>query len=77
MPWNAARNHRECVKAKALGAIITVRKGFPKLEALRIVDEVFDRCYDDLEPIGRRLRLNSYHQKWAYRERFHYNYDQI
>lgn len=67
--------HRECVKAKALASLLAVRKGFPVAEGVRIIDGVFDRCYGDLEPVGRRLRLNSPHMKWAYRERFHYNYD--
>lgn len=54
---------------------MTVRKGFPYDEGMRIVDKVFDRCYNDLEPFGRRIRLNSRHKKWIYRERFHYGYD--
>lgn len=76
-PFNVANSHKECVKAKALASLLAVRKGFPLQEGVRIIDKVFDRCYNDLEPIGRRIRLNSDHMKWAYRERFHYNYDNI
>ncbi|KAH7644835.1 mitochondrial inner membrane protease atp23 [Dermatophagoides farinae] len=68
-------SHRECVKAKALSSILAVRKGMPIEQAAQVVDRVFDRCYNDLEPIGRRIRLNSRHIKWAYRERFLYDYD--
>lgn len=70
-----AATHRECVRAKAIGSILSVRKNFPIEEADRIVGKVFDRCYADLEPIGRRPRLNSRHIRWAYRDRFHYDYD--
>lgn len=66
---------QECVKAKALSSIMTVRKGFPYEEGIEIVNKVFDRCYNDLEPFGRRIRLNSQHKKWIYRERFLYDYD--
>lgn len=76
-PWNIASTHRECVKAKALASLMAVRKNFPITEAMAVVDKVFDRCYADLEPIGRRIRLNSNHIKWAYRERFHYDYDSM
>ena len=74
-PLKIAQTHRECVKAKALASLMAVRSGFPVEEGVRIIDGVFDRCYNDLEPIGRRIRLNSQHMKFAYRERFHYNYD--
>ena len=76
-PWKVAQSHRDCVKEKAIASIMTVRKNFPYEEAEKIVDRVFDKCYNDLEPIGRRIRLNSDHMKWAYRERFHYDYDSI
>ena len=76
-PWNIAKTHRECVKAKALASILAVRKNFPVEEGVKIVDRVFDKCYADLEPLGRRLRLNSDHMKWVYRDRFHYDYDSI
>lgn len=76
-PFKVANSHKDCVKAKALASLLAVRKGFPVQEGVDIIDKVFDRCYKDLEPIGRRIRLNSEHMKWAYRERFHYNYDNI
>ena len=64
-----------CVKAKAVSSILLFRKDMPREEAWEVVDRVFDRCYNDLEPIGRRIRRGSKHMEWAYRERYHYNYD--
>jgi inner membrane protease ATP23 len=44
-------------------------------EAWKVVDSVFDKCYNDLEPIGRRVRRNSYDRERAYRERYFYGYE--
>ncbi|KAG7153413.1 Mitochondrial inner membrane protease ATP23-like [Homarus americanus] len=44
-------------------------------EAREVVDRVFDRCYNDLEPIGRRIRRNSLDMHKAYKERYAYGYD--
>lgn len=43
-------------------------------EALAAVERVFDKCYNDLEPVGRRIRRNSLDIEKAYRERYHYGY---
>ncbi|UXI16258.1 magnesium-dependent phosphatase 1-like [Sarcoptes scabiei] len=72
---NIAQTHKDCVKAKAVSSILAIRKNFPIEKAMNIVDKVFDQCYNDLEPMGRRIRLNSDHVKWIYRERFLYDYD--
>ncbi len=57
-----------------MASILAVRKDLPREEAWNIVDKVFDKCYNDLEPIGRRIRRGSKHMDWAHRERFHYHY---
>ncbi len=46
----------------------------PKEEARAIVDSVFDKCYGDLEPIGRRIRRSSDDIRKAYKERVFYGY---
>ncbi|CAG2175496.1 unnamed protein product, partial [Oppiella nova] len=68
-PWNIAKSHANCVKTKAVASIMSVRKDMTATEAWAIVDKVFDKCYNDLEPVGRRLRANSKDMEWAYRER--------
>lgn len=70
--WFTSQN---CVKSKAVASIKAVRSDLSYEELWAIVDKVFDKCYNDLEPVGRRLRRASNHMEWAYRERYHYNYD--
>ncbi|CAL1539910.1 unnamed protein product [Lymnaea stagnalis] len=55
--FNIKERHQLCVKNKALQSIMLVRN-VTKLEAMTIVDEVFDRCYNDTEPFGRRCFKN-------------------
>ena len=43
-------------------------------EAVDVVNKVFNKCYNDLEPIGRIPRRNSDDYERAYRERFAYGY---
>nr|XP_037281591.1 mitochondrial inner membrane protease ATP23 homolog [Rhipicephalus microplus] len=74
-PFNIARSHAECVKQKAVSSIVVAR-GVSQEEARSAVDRIFDKCYNDLEPVGRRIRRNSPHMQWAYRERYHYGYDE-
>lgn len=69
-----AKAHQDCVKTKAMWSVITTRN-VGKEEAREAVDRVFDRCYNDLEPIGRRIRRNSLDMHKAYKERFIYGYD--
>lgn len=45
-----------------------------ELEAYRVVDEVFDKCYNDLEPFGRRV-LNEKDCERAYKDRKSFGYD--
>ena len=41
-----------CVKNKAMQSVVVVRNVSIE-KAMEIVDKVFDRCYYDLEPVGR------------------------
>lgn len=50
------------------------RPNLSKDEAFSVINKVFDKCYNDLEPIGRRLRKNSTDMDRAYKERYHYRY---
>ncbi|GAB6032180.1 hypothetical protein CHUAL_010828 [Chamberlinius hualienensis] len=72
-PFNIAGRHAECVKDKAVKSMVAVRK-ISAVEARAIVDSVFDKCYNDLEPIGRRVRRNSSDPDKCYFERRHYGY---
>lgn len=62
------------MKTKAVYSVMAVRQVEEK-EAREVVDKVFDKCYNDLEPIGRRIRRNSPDMHKAYKERFAYGYD--
>ncbi|KAI9562732.1 hypothetical protein GHT06_010186 [Daphnia sinensis] len=69
------KQHAECVKHKALGSVLAVRPDVTKEEALAVIDKVFLKCYNDLEPIGRRVRRNSADMIRAYKERGNYGYE--
>ena len=69
------KQHAECVKTKALGSVMAVRPDVTKEEALAAIDKVFIKCYNDLEPIGRRIRRNSADMFRAYQEKGNYGYD--
>lgn len=68
--------HQNCVKSKALQSVLAVRN-VSKLEAIDAVERVFSRCYNDLEPIGRRIRRNSEDMFKAYAEGPYYGYDRL
>jgi len=48
-------------------------RGLPAAEAVRIVDKVFDRCYADLEPFGRRI-ASRYDARMIEREGKYFGY---
>ncbi|CAL4064843.1 unnamed protein product [Meganyctiphanes norvegica] len=73
-PFHIAKAHQDCVKNKAAASVMAVRR-VSKEEAMEVVNRVFDKCYNDLEPIGRRVRRNSFDMQKAYSERFIYGYD--
>nr|CAG4641170.1 EOG090X0CKN [Eulimnadia texana] len=72
---NIRKQHAECVKTKAMGSVMAVRN-VSEAVARAAVDKVFDKCYADLEPIGRRVRRNSEDIHRAYWERHIYGYDE-
>ncbi|KAF6032635.1 XRCC6BP1 [Bugula neritina] len=55
--WGKSQQ-QECVRWKARNSILAVRN-VSKEEAEDAVDRVFDRCYPDLEPVG-RIPRNPY-----------------
>uniref|UniRef100_A0A0A9YWB9 Mitochondrial inner membrane protease ATP23 n=2 Tax=Lygus hesperus TaxID=30085 RepID=A0A0A9YWB9_LYGHE len=71
-PFNFANRHRHCVRSKAIISIVAVRDVSAELAA-EAVDRVFDRCYQDMEPIGRRVK-NYEDATRAYAEGFLYGY---
>ncbi|KAK4876565.1 hypothetical protein RN001_009071 [Aquatica leii] len=68
--------HQDCVKKKALQSIMAVRS-IKKSDAIDAVDRVFPKCYNDLEPIGRRIRRNSPDMFKAYADGPYYGYDPV
>ncbi|XP_049804063.1 mitochondrial inner membrane protease ATP23 homolog [Schistocerca nitens] len=73
-PFNIKQRHQECVKRKAAHSIIAVRNVTME-EARAAVNRVFPKCYADLEPVGRRIRRNSYDMHRAYMEGPMYGYE--
>ncbi|XP_064633240.1 mitochondrial inner membrane protease ATP23 homolog [Lineus longissimus] len=70
---NIKEAQKECVKRKAILSIIMVRQVTAE-KARKVVDKVFDRCWNDLEPIGRRCRRKSKDPEMAYHEGYLYGY---
>ena len=65
---------QNCVKTKAAYSVDAVTKvGIS--EAYAIVEKVFPQCYNDLEPIGRRVKRNSMDYELAYKEARLYGYN--
>ncbi|KAG5313051.1 ATP23 protease, partial [Pseudoatta argentina] len=63
-----------CVKHKARLSVMAVHK-VSKEVAEAAIERVFTKCYNDLEPIGRRIRRNSFDMPRAYAEGHLYGYD--
>lgn len=72
--FNIKETHQNCVKTKAMQSVLAVRKVTTQ-EAIDAVERVFPRCYNDMEPIGRRIRRNSADTYKAYLEAPLYGYD--
>ncbi|XP_072235221.1 mitochondrial inner membrane protease ATP23 homolog [Leuresthes tenuis] len=60
------QHQQECVRGRALRSILAVRK-ISREEAEKIVDEVFDSCFNDLAPFG-RIPHSTREAKFAYRD---------
>lgn len=61
------------MKTKALYSLLSVRQ-ISKLEAVDVIEKVFPTCYDDLEPIGRRIRRNSEDMTRALKDAKYFGY---
>nr|KAF7421911.1 hypothetical protein H0235_009747 [Vespula pensylvanica] len=72
-PFNIKKAHQDCVKNMAKASIMGVRK-VTEQEAKIAIEKVFPMCYNDLEPIGRRIRRNSLDISRAYMEAPLYGY---
>ena len=56
--WAVKKEHQNCVKNAAIEHLIKT-KFVDKDAAKEAVDRVFNKCYSDLEPIGRRIGTKS------------------
>lgn len=65
---------QDCVKHKAIVSVLAVRDVTYE-QAKEAVEKVFDRCYADLEPIGRRFKGKIVDFELAYSEAFLMGYD--
>ncbi|XP_018322804.1 mitochondrial inner membrane protease ATP23 homolog [Agrilus planipennis] len=72
--FNIKEAHQNCVKTKALESVLAVRN-VSKNDAIDAIERVFSKCYNDLEPIGRRIRRNSEDIFKAFKEAPYYGYD--
>lgn len=72
--WNMKKKHQECVKRRAALSVLAAR-GVTTEEARAAVDRVFDKCYNDLEPIGRRIKRNTDDMNKAFLDAPFYGYD--
>lgn len=60
------QHHQECVRGRALRSILAVRK-VSREEAEKVVDEVFQSCFNDHTPFG-RIPHSKKDAKFAYRD---------
>lgn len=65
---------QNCVKEKAKFSIMAVHEVSAEV-AEAAIERVFTKCYNDLEPVGRRIRRNSDDMPRAYAEAHLYGYD--
>ncbi|XP_076387412.1 mitochondrial inner membrane protease ATP23 homolog isoform X2 [Megachile rotundata] len=72
-PFDVKQAHRKCVQDKAMRSVLAV-KNVSEDVARAAVMKVFDKCYNDLEPFGRRIRRNSLDMQKAYLEGQLYGY---
>lgn len=64
---------QDCVKSKAMYSVMFAR-GASMEEAVAAVERTFPMCYNDLEPIGRRIKRNSDDKFRAYNDARLYGY---
>ena len=64
--------HKDCVKSVALENLIRT-KFVPEKVAREAINKVFSKCYNDMEPIGRRA-VTTEDMQQAYYERYLFGY---
>lgn len=72
-PFHIKQAHQDCVKNLAKASLMAVRN-LTEEQAKMAIEKIFPMCYNDLEPIGRRLRRNSLDINRAYTEAPLYGY---
>ncbi|KAI4486917.1 hypothetical protein M0802_012236 [Mischocyttarus mexicanus] len=72
-PFHIKQAHQDCVKNLAKSSLMVVRN-LTEEQAKMAIDKIFPMCYNDLEPIGRRIRRNSLDINRAYMEAPLYGY---
>lgn len=72
--FNFKATHQNCVKSKALSSMLAARN-ITKSEAVDAIERVFTKCYNDLEPLGRRIRRNSLDMEKAFQDGYYFGYD--
>ncbi|XP_002740270.1 mitochondrial inner membrane protease ATP23 homolog [Saccoglossus kowalevskii] len=70
MQFGFVKHQQTCVKDRAIRSVLAVRDTSEKL-VKQAVDEVFDTCFNDLEPFHKIPRSKS-DAKAAWRERYRY-----
>lgn len=68
------KKHTLCVKERALKSVMAASSGICEEEARKTIDKVFPYCYNDLEPIGRRMRHKTDDNDRAFLDGKHYGY---
>lgn len=71
---NYGQKHAVCVKERALKSVMAATSNLSEDDARTIIDKVFPYCYNDLEPVGRRLRHKTTDGDRAYHDGQHYGY---
>ncbi|RWS26309.1 hypothetical protein B4U80_06612 [Leptotrombidium deliense] len=74
-PTRIAKTQQDCVKTRAANSIQASRPDLSRSDIMAVVDKVFDRCFNDLEPIGRRCRLSKKQRLLTYKERKYYDFE--
>ncbi|KAG1683400.1 Mitochondrial inner membrane protease ATP23 [Nymphon striatum] len=69
--FRISKRHAECVKVTAAKSVMII-KNVSKEEANLAINKVFDKCYNDLAPLGRRTQGNSKAAQFAYQSRYRY-----
>lgn len=62
---------QDCVKSRAVKSLQWL-KGMPEKYAREVVNEVFPKCYNDLEPFGRRFQKPEAELIYATRRNYGY-----